>query len=644
MRSLLFILMLIMSASIFSPVTFAQGEPRAARAQELFEQANAAVSRGEFDSAISLIEEALKTEPSWAELHLKLGIACLFKYVQSRDVAFDLRAIASLTRAAELNPKLAPPHYYLGIHYSAKKDYEKAIGHFEKAISADPSDTASYTSKWEAQLRRPDFEREISAIRVEVESLAKRSLTDKQLRANALLAAARGYTLIGDDEERDKIEALFEAEFPERPESSQILFRRAVSEKNKERQADLLESLFDRHAMTRQWPLYSMAFRARAVQQNVSGEKILTLGKAWIASAGNDHYQKISAMATVIAVLAEKKMLLDEAEALADEALKSAAAIPPDTVLGAAAGKEEKERFINFLKELAQRSKGFVLLKKGKLTEAARELDSSFQPVIKEVERNGFILWKDMDLREVGVRPRVLWLAELYESQGDLDRAAKYLFAGYGGDEVTNKYIRERSLEVFKKQGRGADIAAAALSEAERRYKAMTTPSTGRKDEERKILVATKVNKPAPDFFITTMDKRVIKLADLKGKVIVLNFWATWCGPCVAEMPHFQTTARKYNGNKKVIFIAISTDNNRAQVGPFLKRIGYTELVAYDDVAATNYRITLIPTTVIIDREGFIQYRDVGFGGGGETYMERLSWRIDELLKEKAEASSSATR
>ena len=88
MRSLIIILTLITSANIYTPITFAQEQPRAARAQELFEQGNAAISRGDFDSALSLIEEALKIEPSWAELHLKLGVACRFNLVQSRDVAY----------------------------------------------------------------------------------------------------------------------------------------------------------------------------------------------------------------------------------------------------------------------------------------------------------------------------------------------------------------------------------------------------------------------------------------------------------------------------------------------------------------------------------------------------------------------------
>ena len=105
-------------------------------------------------------------------------------------------------------------------------------------------------------------------------------------------------------------------------------------------------------------------------------------------------------------------------------------------------------------------------------------------------------------------------------------------------------------------------------------------------------------------------------------------------------MPHFQKTARKYTGNPKVVFIAISLDDNRALVRPFLKRIGYTDLVAFDGGTASSYQIASIPTTVIIDRDSVIQYRDIGFGGEGETYVERLSWRIDELLKEKASAAS----
>ena len=643
MRSCFIILVLVITTCVCFNAAFAQAQqPRAARAQELFEQANNALAKGDFDATIAAVEEALKVEPAWAELHLKLGVAFLFKFLQTRNTAFEARATASLTRAIELNPKLAQPYYYLGAHHSAKREYEQAVRYYEKAIGADPSDASFYTGKWEAQLRKADFDQEVPRIRVEIESLLARSSKDKESRVNTLVASAKGYSLIGDDEGRERAEALIVAEFPERGEAMQILFRRAVSEKNKELQADLLEELFVRFPATRQWQFISMAFRARAHQQNVTGEKLLSLGRSWIESSGDDYYQKISSIATVVAVLAERKTGLEQADALADEAVKIAAALSPNSVLGPGAAQEDKDRYVNFLKELAHRSKGFVLLRRGRTDEAAKELNAALQPVIKEVEKNGFILWKDMDLREVGVRPRVLWLAELYEAQGDFERAAKYLLAGVGDDELANRHIRERGPAVFKRLGRSDEAAASAIAEAERRYRETTAPSANRKDEERKSLIANRVNLPAPDFQLTTLNKRVMRLSELKGKVVVLNFWATWCGPCVVEMPHFQKTARKYTGDPRVVFIAISVDDNRALVGPFLKRMGYTELVAYDGGAAQSYQIASIPTTLIIDRDSVIQYRDIGFGGAGETYVERLSWRIDELLKEKAKAASPA--
>src|SRR4029450_14010910 len=134
----------------------------------------------------------------------------------------------------------------------------QAVSYYEKAIGADPSDTSYYVGKWEAQLRKPDFEQEIPRIRVEIESRIAGNAKEKERRVNELVAAAKGYSLIGDDEDREKTEAMIVAEFPERGEAMQILFHRAVTGKKKERQADILEDLFARFPATRQWQFFSM--------------------------------------------------------------------------------------------------------------------------------------------------------------------------------------------------------------------------------------------------------------------------------------------------------------------------------------------------------------------------------------------------
>lgn len=168
----------------------------------------------------------------------------------------------------------------------------------------------------------------------------------------------------------------------------------------------------------------------------------------------------------------------------------------------------------------------------------------------------------------------------------------------------------------------------------------MSVATEKTRGEQKTTLLANRVNSPAPDFKVVRLDKSLVELKDLRGKVVVLNFWATWCGPCVAEMPHFQKAAEKYAANKEVVFLAISVDDNRLAARSFIEKRGYKFSVAYDSGAAASYKVRGIPATFIIDRKGMIQYRDDGFGGAGEAYVERLGWRIDELLKARDEGQA----
>jgi thiol-disulfide isomerase/thioredoxin len=132
-----------------------------------------------------------------------------------------------------------------------------------------------------------------------------------------------------------------------------------------------------------------------------------------------------------------------------------------------------------------------------------------------------------------------------------------------------------------------------------------------------------------------------VTLSDFRGKVVVLNFWATWCGPCVAEMPHLEQAVAKYRSDPRVAFLAVSIDEKKLAVRSFLQKNRYTMPAAYDDNAAKSFGVRGIPATFFIDRNGVIQFYEEGFGAEGSDYVERISWRIDELLKEKAEAAGT---
>ena len=121
------------------------------------------------------------------------------------------------------------------------------------------------------------------------------------------------------------------------------------------------------------------------------------------------------------------------------------------------------------------------------------------------------------------------------------------------------------------------------------------------------------VAKPAPDFTVQDSDRR-IALSDLKGKVVVLNFWATWCPPCVEEMPSLVRMQQNLRASDIVVF-AVSVDVDEAIYKKFLNDYNAKELLTVRDpeqVGAKLYGTTGFPETFIIDRSGVVQRKLVG--------------------------------
>ncbi|MBK9166348.1 MAG: TlpA family protein disulfide reductase [Bryobacterales bacterium] len=120
--------------------------------------------------------------------------------------------------------------------------------------------------------------------------------------------------------------------------------------------------------------------------------------------------------------------------------------------------------------------------------------------------------------------------------------------------------------------------------------------------------------KAAPEFALKDADGRTVRLSEYKGKVVLLNFWATWCGPCRLEMPWFVDFERTYkNDGFAVVGVSLDEDGWSA-IKPFITEIGVNYRVLQgDDMAAEQYGgVESLPTTFIIDREGRIAATHVG--------------------------------
>jgi peroxiredoxin len=126
--------------------------------------------------------------------------------------------------------------------------------------------------------------------------------------------------------------------------------------------------------------------------------------------------------------------------------------------------------------------------------------------------------------------------------------------------------------------------------------------------------VAIKDNLPAPDFTFPGLDGKKVSLSDYKGKVVLVNIWATWCPPCVDEMPSMEKLYRKFKGkNFEILAVSIDEPGLKA-VAPFMKKSNLTFPALIDSEGAIKavYGITGVPESFIVDQQGIIIKKIVG--------------------------------
>jgi len=140
--------------------------------------------------------------------------------------------------------------------------------------------------------------------------------------------------------------------------------------------------------------------------------------------------------------------------------------------------------------------------------------------------------------------------------------------------------------------------------------------------------------KPAPDFTLRTVDGQTVRLSDRRGKVVLLDFWASWCGPCRASLPHIQEASESDSwANRGLVVWAVNARQSAEDVGYFLANNQYTftALLDEDGAVMSKYGVRGIPMTVLIGRDGKVENVWVGYG---DDSAREIDDAIDKALME----------
>ncbi len=213
-------------------------------------------------------------------------------------------------------------------------------------------------------------------------------------------------------------------------------------------------------------------------------------------------------------------------------------------------------------------------------------------------------------LGEESVNSEILeHLGQSYEKADKLDEAVDVYMKILRTDPA-NRDLRKRALNLFVERGGSKKEFDSILSVA-------TAP------KERGL--------SAPDFTVRDIEEKEINLSSLRGKIVVINFWATWCGPCRKEIPRLNDLVDSFKENHKVVFLAISGEKKK-KIEPFVESTKFKYDVCYGGQQASRaYKVMYIPTHVIVDTEGNIYSKHIGFKQGINQLLEE---EIREALEE----------
>ncbi len=260
---------------------------------------------------------------------------------------------------------------------------------------------------------------------------------------------------------------------------------------------------------------------------------------------------------------------------------------------------DEQKEALSSYKGMIRDTYALYLKKQGKIEEAIK----TYETILNEYQEAGILLNYASSLNKMN----------RYEQA--LESTISALRMTTGSEDIKD------SLRIYAKN--------LAYSEQQIRAIIEETVQGGRSALKEKLL-SEKLDDSMPSFTIESINGNFISSEKFAGKILIIDFWATWCPPCRKEFPHLNELQIEYQNDNEVQIIALSTDKDKEKVAPFIEKNNYEIPIFYDNNVSDEFGVNGIPTLFIIDKDGIIRYKKVGFTEG-EEFDKIMGWYINSL-------------
>ncbi len=226
-----------------------------------------------------------------------------------------------------------------------------------------------------------------------------------------------------------------------------------------------------------------------------------------------------------------------------------------------------------------------------------------------------------------GAREAARWLSASGQDREAIQYLAEaFTIAGLHSADLDGAHDRASLSELYSKlNGSQAGLGDLIL----KTYDQTAQQLADRRAELRQFDPNNQLKDPLA-FTLSAPDGDKLALSSLLGKVVVLDFWATWCGPCRAQHPLYEETKARFKDNPDVMFLSIDTDDNHALVKPFMESQKWTQKTYFDDGLQYLLQVSNIPTTIIFGKKGEVVDRMIGYLP--DRFVDMLTERINDAL------------